>query len=627
MKKAYLLISILFFLHNGHVFSGDTIRVMHYNLMNFGNFTDYCTLENNPPSEKVSWLKTLVDHYLPHVLTVNELGTDPYYQNLILEDVLNTSGRNDFLMAAPTNYAGSDIINMLYYRNDFFGLAGQDVIYSWLRDINVYRLFSTNSVQNGIDTAFLYCIVAHFKAGSDVQDMAQRAQMAEDITDYIQTNNITHPCLLLGDLNLQHSTEQAWTNLTVNSDFNDPAAMEGWWHNNPDFSMVHSQSTHTESDGCHVIGGMDDRFDFILTNSTIQQVESKIKLIPGSYQVPGQDGQRLNNSLINPPNYSAPANVIDAMYQLSDHLPVMVDLEMETGPLVPGWDYVQTMNSHILVIPANAEVLIDGAAIQPGDFMGVFFFDGDDGKCAGYTIWQETGSNAVVAYGDDMLTPQKEGFSESEPMRWKVFSIDQSVEYFADVLYDESWENCSGTFITGGISALECLEACQTEIHALIIPNGWSGISSYLVPGWPGIEEFFGEDLGQVIFLTDQEITLYPAHGIQQLQYWNSKNAYLIKSEAEFQLDVEGVPEIDKTVELHAGWNFVPVLSACPVDVEEMNTSVGGAVIQIKETAGTKIYWPGKAVYDLELLQPGGGYLICVSVECIYTFGNCKRIN
>ena len=330
----FLIINILF------AYSQDTLKVMHYNLLNFGSFTDWCTLANNDPDEKVAWLKEIIDYSTPDILTVNEISPNTYYHQLLLDDALNVSGRDYYEKSGTTNHNNSNIVNMLYYNGDKLGLAGQDAIVSIVRDINVYKLYyKQDGETKGRNNIYLYCIVAHLKAGSTTTDKEKRAQMTADVMEYIEDHQITEPCLMLGDFNLQTSSEQAWENLTQYPDpvynFSDPAGLVGNWHNNADYSSVHSQSTHTTSNGCASTGGMDDRFDFILVNSALSDPEMEITVINNSYRTLGQDGQRLNGSLIDPPNNSAPANIISALYEMSDHLPVFVDLKVTLEEVQP----------------------------------------------------------------------------------------------------------------------------------------------------------------------------------------------------------------------------------------------------------------------------------------------------
>jgi len=68
---------------------------------------------------------------------------------------------------------------------------------------------------------------------------------------------------------------------------------------------------------------MDDRFDFILISSSIKDGTYDIKYKTNSYWAVGQDGLRYNNSINYPTNTTLPAEVIEALYNMSDHLPVV----------------------------------------------------------------------------------------------------------------------------------------------------------------------------------------------------------------------------------------------------------------------------------------------------------------
>ncbi|PKP39155.1 MAG: hypothetical protein CVT98_02985, partial [Bacteroidetes bacterium HGW-Bacteroidetes-15] len=44
----------------------------------------------------------------------------------------------------------------------------------------------------------------------------------------------------------------------------------------------------------------------------------------------GQDGNRLNQSLISPSNTTLPGSVLNALYNMSDHLPIVLKLEIDS---------------------------------------------------------------------------------------------------------------------------------------------------------------------------------------------------------------------------------------------------------------------------------------------------------
>ncbi|HSG67758.1 MAG TPA: T9SS type A sorting domain-containing protein, partial [Bacteroidales bacterium] len=160
-----------------------------------------------------------------------------------------------------------------------------------------------------------------------------REEMTANTLSYLEANGRPGNYLFMGDFNLYESAEPAFQSMLNNNDpvfrFYDPVDQVGDWHANSDYREVHTQSTHTDSDGCHASGGMDDRFDFILMNEVLNGKADKVYYLDGSYHALGQDGLRLDGSLIDPPNTILPAYVIDALYNMSDHLPVIMDIVVD----------------------------------------------------------------------------------------------------------------------------------------------------------------------------------------------------------------------------------------------------------------------------------------------------------
>jgi hypothetical protein len=317
----------------------DTITVMHYNLLNYGNYTSYCTSANNNHEQKNLYLKTIVDHVNPHIFTVNEISQYEFYHNQILSEVFNTDGGNYFRKAAVTNIAGSYIINSLYYDSRKLVLHSQAVAQSYIRDINVYTLYYKHESLADGDTTFIHCVVAHLKASTGSSNEQARATMANNTMNWLKNNMSPGNFLIMGDFNLYKSAEDAYQYLVnplpVNQAFRffDPINRPGNWSNNSSFSDIHTQSVSSSGNGCQASGGMDDRFDFILASEKIMQGTNNVSYIPESYKALGQDGNHFNTSINSPPeNTTVPADVLNALGNNSDHLPVVLKLKISTGP-------------------------------------------------------------------------------------------------------------------------------------------------------------------------------------------------------------------------------------------------------------------------------------------------------
>lgn len=329
--KYYLIISLLFIITNTK--AQDTIKVMQYNLLYYGWNTSWCTSTNNNITDKDGSLKKIISFVEPDIFTVNEMGAKTSNIDHLQNSVLNVN-TNKYKHATYTNYSNSgysSIVNMLYYNSEKLTLAHEDVVTTAIRDINIYKLYYNSSDLNTKkDTAFITCIVAHLKAGSDDDDVEKRGVMIQKLMDYLNDINYSGNILMMGDFNLYKSTEPAFQTL-INYDnpeikFYDPINQIGSWHNNSYYSNYHTQSTHSENLGCPSYGGMDDRFDFILMTKKVIDGSDKIQYINGSYHALGQNGTFFNNSLLSSTSRTIPDSIVNALYNMSDHLPIITDL-------------------------------------------------------------------------------------------------------------------------------------------------------------------------------------------------------------------------------------------------------------------------------------------------------------
>ena len=119
--------------------------------------------------------------------------------------------------------------------------------------------------------------------------------------------------------------------------------------------------------------------------------------------------------------------------------------------------WTNTGNNHSMLIPDTVLASINGANLEVGDLIGVFFEDGGTIKCAGYTTW--TGNmNYVTMWGDDDTTPiLKEGFNIAESINWFVRDVSANQDYNVSARYfDIGFDNFNHYF-KNGISGCEKL--------------------------------------------------------------------------------------------------------------------------------------------------------------------------
>ena len=342
MKK--FLLGLFIVLGGFTVRAQDTLTFLQYNLLNYGNFTSYCTANNNNVSRKNGFIGTIVHYVKPDIFTVNEItGSRAYHKNL-LDNALNTDGINYYRMATSLSPDDAYLVNMLYFNKNKLGLAAHTLAQTYVRDVDVYKLYFKSANLNQGDTTFIYCVVAHLKAGRDYSgsttNQNKRKIMARNTMAYIASHHPDENYLMMGDFNVYTDAEPAFQEFINYKDtairFHDPVNEVGDWHNNPTYAMYQSQSTHTYSNGCPSGGGLDDRFDFILISNNVKSGNKKVKYISGSFDVVGQDGKHFNLAIDDSPaNTSVPKNVLNALYNNSDHLPVTLKVTVNQPVGIP----------------------------------------------------------------------------------------------------------------------------------------------------------------------------------------------------------------------------------------------------------------------------------------------------
>ncbi len=335
--KFGFLVILLFFARE--VFSQETIKVMHYNLLYYGKLTDWCTTTNNNIDAKNQYLKTIIQHVKPDIFSVNEMDGEASYPvsddaQYLLDHALNADGVDYYRKTAfPEAY----LANAIFYNSNKLVLKESHPISFYvsgnIKVFNAYKFyFNADDLEVTQDTAFLYCVVAHLKAGNSDTDRLQRNFESGLIMDYFESIGEQGSYLLMGDFNVYTPTEDCFQNF-INPDnslytFYDPANQLGEWSANYDYRFHHTQSTHSNGE-CHSGGGMDDRFDFILASDYVMSGTGHYRYIPDSYKAVGQDGSGYNQSLNTTSNTVVPNTVAQALYNMSDHLPVYMELEVD----------------------------------------------------------------------------------------------------------------------------------------------------------------------------------------------------------------------------------------------------------------------------------------------------------
>ncbi len=299
-------------------------------------------------------------------------------------------------------------------------------------------------------------------------------------------------------------------------------------------------------------------------------------------------------------------------------------------PLPPGWDHPANAEQvHIISIRTSANPAYCGVPIQAGDWIGVFY-TGDDAllHCGGAGLWTGTENTQITALGNDNYTPAKDGFTYGELITWKVYSTNTTqLEYPAFPVFETGGILTSNNkWYPGGLSIVSSLPINKT--HSLQLPQGWSGISSYILPrtGTATITVLMAPILSKLVILQNLTKTYWPSQSVNTIINWSSVSGYKIKVTEPVTLPITGCDYSPKTVSLVTGWNLIPVLSDCNVPIESLFAANLNKITVIKEIAGSNIYWPAVNIKTLLNLQTGKAYLMRVTSNFSVTFPACTSL-
>ncbi|RAJ11855.1 T9SS type A sorting domain-containing protein [Olleya aquimaris] len=327
MKKTVLYLVIL--LNFSGVLAQDTFKTMFYNLLNFPL--------QEPANARLNELEIILTDYQPDLFMVCELNNSSGANTILsmMQQSINTNYQMaNFVSNTSDDNIGdqNDLQNLIYYDSSKFTLESQTEIGTLFRDFNHYVL-KLNTVNQTSNPIILNVIVCHLKASSGSDNEQLRLQMAQDLTSYLNGFSSSEYFLLAGDFNVYSNSEpafQEFIDTNNNITFVDPANRIGNWHNNVSFVDVFTQSTRTTTSLGGSSGGFDDRFDFIMTSTSLDN-NTELKFVPNSYQVFGNNNNsNCWNSAINSTDCSGALfsqTIRESLHNFSDHLPVTLTIE------------------------------------------------------------------------------------------------------------------------------------------------------------------------------------------------------------------------------------------------------------------------------------------------------------
>lgn len=358
-----IVVASLFLLVNCSLFGQQQITVMSYNVLNFP--------EGSMPSREDT-LKKIINYVEPDLFLMQELKSETGLQLILNESFADLTGNyaaSTFVVQQSNATNPNKLQQAIIYNTDVLGLADEGIIMTSVRDINRFRMFWNDpDLSNGADTVFLYVFVTHLKSSQGTANQEQRLEMAQSFASYQGYMPATAPTLFAGDLNLYNSTEPAYQELldTTNKiPLLDPLDAPGNWHSSSfQPKNILTQSTRSSQifgDGAG--SGMDDRFDFVLLSENLFSAVNPVVYESGSYTALGNSGDCYNQSITDCSGAGVPFDILRAMYYMSDHLPVVLELNLQAGNV----DVSEMQGQDpVLRFDGRGNLILDHA--QNGDF-------------------------------------------------------------------------------------------------------------------------------------------------------------------------------------------------------------------------------------------------------------------
>lgn len=322
---------------------GGTIKVMTYNVLHYGNGCQ------GPDGVMHRYLQTIVDYAQPDILGLIKVAAIPQggadkakapagFADSILAYGLNASLPGRYAYCPFTNRADDKDQNILFYNRQKMGFTSMVTLVSDVSDIDMYKLYwRSRDLPTKRDTAFLYIVLLHTDSG-DEADTRDR-QLEELVNELLKKLPANANIVVMGDFNLRKTNEAGYQALIANH-FTDPpfgidrkVQYPANWDKHPErYSPYLTTSTRKKQgkpNDCGTGGGAKGWYDHILLSAKITGGSGEFRYRRGSYKTIGNDGKRIDISVNDLPNNSAPARVLDALYQMSNKYPVM--LELTTG--------------------------------------------------------------------------------------------------------------------------------------------------------------------------------------------------------------------------------------------------------------------------------------------------------
>jgi len=398
MKKAYLILatSVLAAIGNYCKAQNDTIRVMAYNVLHFGDGCQGTQAFLDGQLKKiVSYTKSdLIGLDKMQVIKLN--NADPYGISPVwfADTVISQAMGSNFAYCTLTDLsqATDNDMSVLFYNKNKLTFQTVNTLYIGEEDINLYKLYYNDpNLSTSHDTTFLYAVLCHTISGSS---STGRDGQATTVINALKGMFSHLPNVIyMGDFNTHNSTEPGYSLITQTSDTNylfyDPPFHPDNkllypidWTTNPSQAAAELTTCTRAGNNPNTCGnnnGAYNWYDHILLSRDIINNYNYIRYIPNSWKSLGNDGNRIAidiNDSSSIKNTSAPSSVINAEWQFSDKYPVTAALAVTYNTTTSvGSNKQQNQGSIKVNNPVKGEMTIYFASNMIGKMANMNLYD------------------------------------------------------------------------------------------------------------------------------------------------------------------------------------------------------------------------------------------------------------
>ncbi|MCF8370927.1 MAG: T9SS type A sorting domain-containing protein [Bacteroidales bacterium] len=277
-------------------------------------------------------------------------------------------------------------------------------------------------------------------------------------------------------------------------------------------------------------------------------------------------------------------------------------------PVPTGWQVTPTPISHTIDVAQNSTITLDGNNVAPGSLIGIFYNQSGTMVCGGFTVWSGI-ATSLVAYG--ATTGLDNGFQTGETFTWKLYEASLAVEHGGSACYLPLYPQ-TNTFLSGGSSAINCLNAQSIVIHPISLPAGWSIWSTYVTPVDPSMIAIYDSIVNFVTIVKSGSGLIYwPLYGVNSIGNMVTGQGYQVKMTTAKILYMAGtlIDPVISPINIPSGWSIIAYLRTSQMDAAAVLTPVVTSIVIVKSGSGL-IYWPQYGVNSIGNMIPGQGYQI-----------------